>query len=72
MAEIQDDARPYDPLQEAPPPDLDSALEDRRVGGLGVYLVKTLMDDVRLRISRRAKPRHLRKNIAATPTDDRG
>lgn len=46
VAEISDDARPFDPL-DAPPPDLDSAIEDRRVGGLGVHLVKTLMDDVR-------------------------
>lgn len=46
VTEISDDARPFDPLN-APPPDLDSAIEDRRVGGLGVHLVKTLMDDVR-------------------------
>ena len=45
VTEISDDARPYDPLQ-APPPDLDSAIEDRRIGGLGVHLVKTLMDEV--------------------------
>lgn len=45
VAEIGDDGRPFDPLQ-APAPDLDTALEERRVGGLGVYLVKTLMDDV--------------------------
>jgi anti-sigma regulatory factor (Ser/Thr protein kinase) len=46
VTELSDDARPFDPLN-APPPDLDSAIEDRRVGGLGVHLVKTLMDDVR-------------------------
>lgn len=45
LTELSDDARPYDPLQ-APPPDLDSAIEDRRIGGLGVHLVKTLMDEV--------------------------
>jgi len=45
VTEISDDARPYDPLQ-APPPDLDSAIEDRAIGGLGVHLVKTLMDEV--------------------------
>ena len=46
VTQISDDARPYDPLK-APPPDLDSAIEDRPIGGLGVHLVKTLMDDVR-------------------------
>jgi anti-sigma regulatory factor (Ser/Thr protein kinase) len=45
IAEISDDAREYDPLQ-APPPDLDSAIEDRRIGGLGVHLVKAMMDEV--------------------------
>ena len=45
VAEISDDGRPFDPLQ-APPPDLDSPIEERRVGGLGVHLVKTLMDEV--------------------------
>jgi serine/threonine-protein kinase RsbW/sigma-B regulation protein RsbU (phosphoserine phosphatase) len=45
VIEISDDARPFDPLN-APPPDLESAIEDRRIGGLGVHLVKTLMDDV--------------------------
>ena len=45
VTEISDDARAYDPLQ-APPPDLDSAIEERRIGGLGVHLVKTLMDEV--------------------------
>lgn len=45
VTELSDDARPFDPLN-APPPDLNSAIEDRRIGGLGVHLVKTLMDDV--------------------------
>ncbi len=42
---VEDDARAFDPL-EAPEPDLDASLEDRRVGGLGVHLVRTLMDTV--------------------------
>ncbi len=47
--EIIDDARPYDPLTEAPAPDTDSDLPDRTVGGLGVYLVCTLMDEASYR-----------------------
>lgn len=34
----------FDPFAEAPPPDLESDLEDRRVGGLGVHLVKEMVD----------------------------
>lgn len=42
--EAIDTGRPYDPLSEAPSPDLDAPIECRPVGGLGVYLVRTLMD----------------------------
>ena len=42
--EIVDSGRPFDPLSEAPEPDLEAAVEERRIGGLGVHLVKTLMD----------------------------
>ena len=45
--EIIDGGPPFDPLHDAPTPDLDAPIEDRRVGGLGVYLVRTLMDDLR-------------------------
>ena len=44
---IVDDGDPFNPLEDAPEPDTDSALADRRVGGLGVHFVKTLVDDVR-------------------------
>lgn len=45
--EIWDDGRPFDPLTEAPEPDLDASLEDRRIGGLGIYFAETLMDEMR-------------------------
>ncbi len=42
--EAIDSGRPYDPLTETPPPNLDAPIECRPVGGLGVHLVRTLMD----------------------------
>jgi anti-sigma regulatory factor (Ser/Thr protein kinase) len=42
--EIIDDAQPFDPLQESPPPDLHSPLEERPIGGLGLHLVRQLTD----------------------------
>ncbi|MXX19288.1 MAG: ATP-binding protein [Dehalococcoidia bacterium] len=45
--DLSDSGRPFDPLTEAPEPDLTGAVDERRVGGLGVHLTKTLMDDVR-------------------------
>lgn len=43
FVEMVDDARPFDPFAQAPP-DLDAPIEERRVGGLGLPIVKSLMD----------------------------
>ena len=43
---VEDDGVAFDPFSEAPTPDLDADVEERRIGGLGVYFVKTLMDEV--------------------------
>lgn len=40
-----DHGRPFNPL-EAPPPDIDSGIDERKAGGLGIYLVRTKMDNV--------------------------
>jgi serine/threonine-protein kinase RsbW len=42
---VVDDGPAFDPLQ-LPPPDLTAPLDDRRPGGLGVYLVRELMERV--------------------------
>jgi len=44
--EITDDSNPYDPAN-APEPDVDSSLENRKIGGLGIYLIKNMMDDIK-------------------------
>ena len=43
---LEDDGIAFDPFTSAPAPDLEADVEERRIGGLGVYFVKTLMDDV--------------------------
>ena len=40
-----DAGKPFDPLS-APEPDLSLPIEDRPVGGLGIFLVRKTMDDV--------------------------
>jgi serine/threonine-protein kinase RsbW len=45
-AVVTDDAVAYDPLAR-PPVDTTLPLEERKIGGLGVHLVKNLMDAVR-------------------------
>jgi anti-sigma regulatory factor (Ser/Thr protein kinase) len=42
---ITDDARAYDPRL-APEPPFDLPIEERRRGGLGVHIVKTIMDTI--------------------------
>jgi anti-sigma regulatory factor (Ser/Thr protein kinase) len=42
---IEDDGRPFD-LSEAAEPDVSAPLEERSVGGLGLLLIRRLMDDV--------------------------
>ena len=46
---MKDDGRPFDPLHDAPEPDLTSALEDRPIGGLGIHFVRERMDEMSYR-----------------------
>jgi len=43
---ICDGGRPYDPFREVEEPDLSLDIEDRPIGGLGVFFVKEFMDQV--------------------------
>ena len=47
--EVRDSGKPFDPFHDAPEPDVDAALEDRKVGGLGVHFVRVLMDEASYR-----------------------
>ena len=42
---ITDSAPPFNPLS-LPTPDLDSDVNERRIGGLGIYLIRRVMDGV--------------------------
>lgn len=44
-AEVLDDGLPFDPLSR-PDPDTSLPVEDRPIGGLGIHLVRELMDSV--------------------------
>jgi serine/threonine-protein kinase RsbW len=47
-AEVEDGGRAFNPL-DAPPPNLAAPLDERALGGLGIHLVKSLMDKVEYR-----------------------
>lgn len=42
---VKDDAPAFDPFHDAPLPDLNADVETRAVGGLGLHIVRTLMDE---------------------------
>jgi len=42
---IKDKGRPFSP-NSVPLPDLETSVEERRIGGLGIYLMRELMDEV--------------------------
>jgi serine/threonine-protein kinase RsbW len=48
--EIADDAPAFDPLK-VPDPDLSADLDDRPIGGLGIFLLRKVMDDVAYRFT---------------------
>ena len=42
---VSDSGRPFNPL-ESPPPDLSADIDERRVGGLGIYFVREMVDAI--------------------------
>ncbi|MCK5798640.1 MAG: ATP-binding protein [Deltaproteobacteria bacterium] len=67
VVEVEDAAPSFDPLARADPP-IDEDVEARQVGGLGIYLVKNLMDDVQYR--RHAGHNYLRLIKALGPSGE--
>jgi serine/threonine-protein kinase RsbW len=47
-SEVEDGGREFNPLS-APIPDLSASLDERALGGLGIHLVRSLMDRVEYR-----------------------
>jgi serine/threonine-protein kinase RsbW len=45
LIRITDSAPRFDPLS-LPEPELDADIDDRKIGGLGIYLVRQVMDEV--------------------------
>lgn len=43
VAEVDDDGNPFNPL-DIPKPDLKQSIDERPIGGLGIHLVRSMMD----------------------------
>lgn len=61
---IIDNGPAFDPLQDAAPPDLELSVEERPIGGLGIHLVKSLMDGADYHRSEGRNLLHLSKRHA--------
>lgn len=68
VAEITDSGPPFDPLNDSAEPSLELEVEDRPVGGLGVHLIRTLMDDVSYRRDAQHNRLRLAKHRSPTTT----
>lgn len=64
VAEVIDDAHAFDPLS-APKADVNLPLEQRNVGGLGIHLARTLMDEMAYRREQDKNVLIMKKRIAS-------
>ena len=62
--EVEDDGRPFNPL-EAPEPAVNRPLQERPIGGLGIYLVRRVMDSLEYRRQQGKNVLVMRKTLPA-------
>jgi anti-sigma regulatory factor (Ser/Thr protein kinase) len=62
---IEDDGRPFNPL-DAPPPDLDLPIEQRPIGGLGIFIARALADSIEYRRERDHNVLTMTKKVGRT------
>jgi anti-sigma regulatory factor (Ser/Thr protein kinase) len=62
---IEDDGVPFNPV-EAQEPDLECSVEDCKIGGLGIHLIRNLMDEICYERCGEKNVLTLKKNITAT------
>ena len=67
-----DVAPPFDPFAEVHDPAAEARLEDRRVGGLGVFLVRQFVDELDYRREDGRNHLRLRKRVGARAASDGG
>jgi anti-sigma regulatory factor (Ser/Thr protein kinase) len=63
QVEVEDDGRAFNPLAVVPP-DVDAPVEERPIGGLGIFLVRRVMDDLEYRRQQGKNVLVMRKALA--------
>ena len=61
--QVEDDGIPFDPLKR-PLPDTSVPLEQKPVGGLGIYMIRKLMDEVAYARDKQKNILRLRKKVS--------
>ena len=59
---FKDNGKPYNPL-EAEDPDITASADDRRIGGLGIFMVKKMLDNVEYEYANNCNKLTLTKNL---------
>lgn len=49
VATLRDEGKAFNPLKDAPLPDLGAEIEERDIGGLGIHFCKEMMDSIEYR-----------------------
>lgn len=63
--ELKDQGRPFNPIEEAPEVDTTLSADERQIGGLGIFLINKIMDDVTYRYEEGSNILTMKKNIKA-------
>ena len=66
IIEFIDDGMPFDPLQ-SPPPDLDQPVEERQLGGVGLAIVRALVEEAGYRREGDRNRLTLGRNVGIPP-----
>jgi serine/threonine-protein kinase RsbW/sigma-B regulation protein RsbU (phosphoserine phosphatase) len=68
-AEVEDDGVPFNPVR-SPEPPVNAPIEDRPLGGLGIHLARSLMDELTYSRSGDRNILHMKKQIPQDNLDE--
>lgn len=63
--ELKDQGKPFNPIEEAPEVDTTLSADERQIGGLGIFLINKIMDEVAYRYEDGSNILTMKKNIKA-------
>ena len=61
--QLSDQGKPFNPIKEAPQVDTTLSAEERDIGGLGIFLIQQMMDEVEYEYKDNSNVLTMKKNI---------